>query len=238
MVIASWAFSVLTYSIMSLHLGCRQAGDQSFAAFAIFVTALGILSMVLYCTLHVCCALELAIDRYCLQIFQSQVASNSIAQWNVLQALLRRAAHCVEGGFVAAGTGVLCVAVLTFTELVHIVGSDDGGALGSLNVHERTCLGLWAGWVVPPMALLFYTVFRAAAITEQCYRVPALVNSWIFEEREIDHQKQYVVQYIVHSSAGFYVKGIRLNSTLAFKMSYLSGVLFFTMLTQRVLKSQ
>lgn len=57
----------------------------------------------LYCILHVCCALELAIDRYCLHVFNVQVASNSIAQWNVMQALLRRAALCVEGGFVAAG---------------------------------------------------------------------------------------------------------------------------------------
>lgn len=134
-----------------------------------------------------------------------------------------------------AGTGVLCVMVLTLTEVFHIFGSDD--PIDALSHHERICLGLWVGWVMPLAVLLFYTVFRAAAITEQCNRVPALVNSWVFEERELDREKQHVVQHIMHSFAGFYVKGIRLNASVAFKMSYLSGMLLFTFFTQRLLKS-
>lgn len=234
-VLALWGCSAVSLAIMNLQLGCHQAGEASVASCLIFVAALAILFVVLYCILHVCCALELAIDRYCLHVFNVQVASNSIAQWNVMQALLRRAALCVEGGFVAAGTGVLCVMVLTLTEVFHIFGSDD--PIDALSHHERICLGLWVGWVMPLAVLLFYTVFRAAAITEQCNRVPALVNSWVFEERELDREKQHVVQHIMHSFAGFYVKGIRLNASVAFKMSYLSGMLLFTFFTQRLLKS-
>lgn len=104
--------------------------------------------------------------------------------------------------------------------------------------QEGVCLGMWSGWLCPPIALTFYFVFRAAAITEKCNRVPALINSWTRMEQLIDHEKQYIVQYIMHSAAGFYVKGVRLNATWALKLLYLFGVLLFSLLTQSVLKSE
>lgn len=230
-----WFCSSVSHAVMNAHLGCQQAGEASLLACLVNTGATAVLCAMFYCSLHICCALQLAIDHYCLHIFDAQGAASSIAQWNVLQAMLRRAAQSIEGAFIAASTGVLCVVVLTFLEVFGLFASDQNSVI-SLAPREGVCMGLWAGWLLPPTALVFYVVFRAAAITEHCKRVPSLVNSWIIEDGEVDHEKQYAVQYIRHSSAGFYVKGVRLNATWAFKLSYMSGVLLFTLLTQSMLK--
>merc|ERR1712107_374078 len=89
------------------------------------------------------------------------------------------------------------------------------------------CTALWCGWVLPPVSLFLYTLFRAATVTEKCSRVPALLNSWRFGESEVDHGRQHLVQYITHSAAGFYVKGVRLNAYMALKLTYLLMTVMF-----------
>lgn len=97
------------------------------------------------------------------------------------------------------------------------------------------CVVLLAGWVVPPIGLAFFTVFKAAAISEKCSRVPALVNAWYASEEVVDLNVQYVVRYIVDSNAGFYIRGVRLTAFWALKFSYIFGLLAFTVITQFVL---
>ena len=60
---------------------------------------------------------------------------------------------------------------------------------------------------LPPLLLMVFCLFRAAAVTEKCSRAPALVNSLVVEEDVMDDARQYLVQYIEHSAAGFYIKG-------------------------------
>lgn len=236
-VLSLWILSSLSQVVMNLRFGCPQAHEPSLAACAINFVGTGILCCAFYCMLHICCGLELAIDHYCIRFFENQNLAKGIVEWNVLQAMLRRAAHTVEGAFVAASTGVLGVVVLTSVEIFNMFNDASGRTWMKGNVAEDgMCMGLWAGWVLPPTALVFYSVFRAAAVTEQANRVPALVNSWMLTGQQIDQDKQYVVQYIIHSAAGFYVKGVRLNATWALKLSYLFGVLLFSLLTQSVLK--
>lgn len=83
----------------------------------------------------------------------------------------------MEGAFVAASTGVLGVVVLTSVEIFNMFNDASGRTWMKGNVAEDgMCMGLWAGWVLPPTALVFYSVFRAAAVTEQANRVPALAD--------------------------------------------------------------
>mmetsp|Transcript_163942 Transcript_163942/g.525779 ORF Transcript_163942/g.525779 Transcript_163942/m.525779 type:complete len:1060 (-) Transcript_163942:19-3198(-) len=196
-----------------------------------FLMSSAMLFALIFCMLHVCSCLEMAIDQYCIRFFEAADLSKGIAEWNVLQALLRRAAHTVEVCFLAVSTGVLAVLLLTGVEMFNLSSRDYGEGVMASGIT----LGLWAMWVLPPTGLVFYAVFRAAAITEKCNRVPALVNSWSLIDEQIDHEKQYTVQYIIQSAAGFYVKGVRLNATWALKLSYFFGVLMFTMLTQSFL---
>mmetsp|Transcript_9358 Transcript_9358/g.26952 ORF Transcript_9358/g.26952 Transcript_9358/m.26952 type:complete len:900 (+) Transcript_9358:67-2766(+) len=235
-VMGLWMWSTLSHTLMNLYFGCPQSGEASHFACLVNFISVGGLCSVFFSELHVCSAMDLAIDHFCLRLFESQDAAVGTLQWNVLQAMLRRAAHILEGGFLAASTGVLGAVVLTSMEIIRRFGASDSSSLRLGWHNESVCMSLWAGWLGPPVLLVFFVVFRAAAVTEQCCRVPSLVNSWMFPERFMDREKRCIVDYIARSAAGFYVRGVRLTGTSALKLAYLFGVLMFSLLTQSVLK--
>merc|ERR1712107_790978 len=70
--------------------------------------------------------------------------------------------------------------------------------------------------------ILVRALFSAAAVTDKCLAVPSLINSLTSGER-IDEERQYVVQYIVNSAAGFYVFGVRMTTAIAMKTIYFCG---------------
>lgn len=236
-VLTLWLWSTLSHATMNLYIGCPEAGDPSLIACALNFGVVGVLSAVFYCKLHVCCALELAVDHYCVRFLEERELTTGIVQWNILQALLRRAAQVVEPCFLAASTGILGLVVLSSVQIFNVFGEASATGLDGLTPDEGMCLVLWSSWVLPKVVLVFFFVFRAAAVTEKCLRVPSLINASILQGNEVDHENQYIVQYIAHSAAGFYVKGVRLNTTWALKLLYLFGVLLFSLLTQAVLKA-
>lgn len=227
LVLMFWAWMAVS-KFLGAALQCAGA-PKSFLATGGSVLAYSILASLVYCQIHVCSAMELAIDNYCIKLFDSPDANTGITEWNLLQAMLRRAAHILEASFLSQGTTILGVTLLTILELFSQPRVD-------VRSVSPQCLASWAGWVLPPTAMVFYAVFRAASVTEKCLRVPALINSWVFSGQQIDHERSYVVQYIVNSSAGFYVKGVRVNSQIALKLFYTFGVLAFTVITQCVLR--
>lgn len=204
-------------------------------ALVAFILISGLMTAITYCQLHVCCWMELSVDKFCFRFFSDKDITNGINEWNILQAILRRAADKLDSCFLAIGTSVLLQVLLTGMELM--LGAQSEVDATDLQGH---CQILWCGWMMPPVLMLLMIFFRAAAVTEKCSRVPALVNSWTFEDEpgsQIDHGRQYAVQYIMHSGAGFYVKGVRLSAFMAIKLSYLIGVVTFTLVTQSVLRT-
>eukprot|EP00440_Ansanella_granifera_P073830 gb/GFBE01080109.1/.p1 GENE.gb/GFBE01080109.1/~~gb/GFBE01080109.1/.p1 ORF type:complete len:810 (+),score=124.32 gb/GFBE01080109.1/:1-2430(+) len=186
-----------------------------------------------YLQLHVCCGLELAIDSFCLRLFDDADIDKAIIDWNVLQAMLRKAATQIDGSFFFMGTACMTTLVLLAQELMQ----------APYLIQDTGYAALWLGWVYQPVLLFMYTVVRAAAITEKCSRVAPLVNSWDFvadadEEPVIMHLgRQYIVQYIINSGAGFYVKGVRLTAFLALKLNYFFGAISFALISQALLKT-
>ena len=86
---------------------------------------------------------------------------------------------------------------------------------------------LWIAWLYPPILQFLYVTARAASVTGRACRVAPLVNSWKFESQEeesevsgMDPGRQYVVQYIMQSEAGFYMKGVRITNSDVQKMGY------------------
>ena len=72
-----------------------------------------------------------------------------------------------------------------------------------------------------PIALFLYVLSKAAAITEKVDRLAPLVNSWSFhEEKVLDEERQYLVQFIINSKAGFYARGIRISASSVQKLCY------------------
>eukprot|EP00747_Dinoflagellata_sp_TGD_P023617 gnl/TRDRNA2_/TRDRNA2_129942_c2_seq1.p1 gnl/TRDRNA2_/TRDRNA2_129942_c2~~gnl/TRDRNA2_/TRDRNA2_129942_c2_seq1.p1 ORF type:complete len:513 (-),score=74.71 gnl/TRDRNA2_/TRDRNA2_129942_c2_seq1:84-1457(-) len=194
-----------------------------------FAHVSGLFIALSYCQLHVMAGLELMVDAFCVDYFVETDFSQCVREWNVLQALLRRCASTMETSFVAVQTSVFAWLLHVAIQLV---------ANGNNFVHTWTsCESWWGVLVAAPVqyvllgVLTLVTLFKAALVSEKCARVPALVNSFIKHEKYIDHDRQFVVQYIANSAAGIYVKGVRLTAFMALKVTYILGALGVALFT-------
>lgn len=188
---------------------------------------------VAFVQLHVCCGLELAVDSFCQALFLELDIDTAIQEWSVLQALLRKVASHIDGSFLALGTAALAALALTALEVTQEPSL----------IRRGRDAALWFGWNYPPILLSLYTILKAASVTAKCCRVAPLVNSWDFQAEDplvpkTRHAgRQYLIQYMIQSRAGFYVKGIRLTAFVALKLGYFVGTVTFCMITQSLLAS-
>lgn len=186
---------------------------------------------VTYLQLHISKGLELAIDSFAVNFFKEMDFEKALAEWNVLQAMLRHVSTKLSGSLlmlgVSSGSSILYLIELSF------VRTDVGGGFGFILKNL---------WSLPPIILFLYTMMRAAAVTEKASRVSPLVNSWTFEDKEpfgdeeeqvwMDLERQYLVQYINQSEAGFYVQGVKIRNFQVTKMCYYLGAILFTIVSQ------
>merc|ERR1712032_1152460 len=128
-------------------------------------------------------------------------------------AVLRKSCSAIEHCFFTLQTVALSALLLDIADIALArPGSDPGEVLPALLPGSIITLGLTRVFLC------------AAGVTDKCARVPALVNSLSFGN-DLDHDRQYVVEYIIHSAAGFYVFEVRLTSAMVLKFCYLSCVL-------------
>lgn len=227
-VVAIWAVSVVCKAMgSSAHFDCQE-NSATPLALTVFALAHALTAVLVYCQLHLCCGFGLAVDGFCLRLFKEADLEKGIYEWNILQAMLRRAAGAVDACLLTLGTSVLGVLLLTLREVLS------GSTLSSLSrASGLTCTSLWAGWVLPPAALIFYAVLMGAAVTEKCLRLPSLANSVLTGgDRYVNYERQFFVQYVVQSSAGWYVGGVRVSAMWALKVSYLFVVVAFTLISR------
>eukprot|EP00435_Cladocopium_sp_Y103_P021825 s1418_g5.t1 len=181
-----------------------------------FCVASGGFMAVAYLELHVLSGLELAIDSFSVNFFRVMDVKEALAEWNVLQAMLRHISAKLSRSLLPLGCA--CGAsILYLIELSLLRPDVEGG-------FEFILQNLWC---LPPNCFFLYTLMRAAAVTEKASRVSPLVNSWNFENIDgpddlpdwMDLERQYLVQYIIQSEAGFYIQGVRLRFFQAVKTS-------------------
>jgi len=138
-------------------------------------------------------------------------------------AMLRRVAAAVENCFLATQTAVIFAVLCLAGRLVTmtITMTTDSADVDNVATTIR--------FYVPVLVSAFATVVlfaKAASVTEKCSKLPSLVNSVVLEEdKHIDHERQYLVSYIMHSDAGFYVKGSRFTAAMLAKFCYLLGTI-------------
>merc|ERR1712226_1334463 len=137
--------------------------------------------MLVYCQVHVFAGLEIAIDSYCMRFTCEGNLTQSMNEWNLLQAILRRSSRTLEACFMVVATSALGAVMLNGRE----VWSAEPESISFIDA----CL--WFGWVLPSAGLLVYMVLRAAVITEKCSRVPSLANSWISSSSVTDSQERH-----------------------------------------------
>ncbi|CAE7801480.1 unnamed protein product, partial [Symbiodinium sp. CCMP2456] len=166
-----------------------------------------------YCTLHITAGLELAVDSFAVRCFKTADMEAAVLEWNVVQATLRQTS-CKLSEFLAVLASSCIISMILFAyQVVSLSLSGHGTAFLDL--------GLWLGWLYPPVLLFLYSLTSAAAVTEKVDRLAPLVNSWAFKSDEVlDESRQYLVQYILQSRAGFYTRGIRVSASNVQKICY------------------
>lgn len=174
-----------------------------------FAFVSGVLLAMAYCLLHICCVLEVMIDSFGIGFVECPDFGEAVRKWNVLQAVLRRVSAIVDVSYL----------VLLTTAMVAIVAP-----LMQRHRHAAIPAGFAMGCVAR-------VSFRAGAISYKCDRVPSLINSLFFGQ-DIDHERQYVVEYIINSMAGFYVMEVRITVEMVLKFAYVSSALTVAVMTK------
>jgi len=183
---------------------------ESFVYLSAFAVVAGVLMAVAFCLLHVCCALQTMIDSYGVSFLRSPDFGRAVHHWNILQAVLRKVSAAVDRCYV-----VLLTTGLAATLAPMLQGINNLAMLPAM----VTVL------VVARISL------HAGAISYKCDRVPPLINSVSFGEG-LDYGRQYVVQYIFNSKAGFYVSEVRITVDMVLKCSYIGVAICFAVTTR------
>jgi len=209
--------SVYIYVIYVLNVDDTTEAPLPFMMAMVFTAVMARNAGACYSLVHLCCGLELAIDSFALRFFKDMDFEQALEDWNEVQATLRQVSTKLSDGFIALAAG--CVGALIFFAEQALRQPE------LLRFSYRSTL--WIGWLYPPFMMLGYALLRAAAVTEKASRVAPLVNSWKFQDTEddaaalwMDTDRQYVVQYIIQSQAGFYMKGVRVNAFSVQKIGY------------------
>jgi hypothetical protein len=196
--------------------GSLMLDHISFVPGLLHIAAFAITSSVLmglaFVVLYISSALTTIVDAFCISYHEHQDLDQTVQDWNAIQAVIRKASYAVE----------FCFFVLQSTALVTVLLM----ALDGINPNSQVDLLIPAVLLTAGIGRIF---FRAGALTDKCVNVPSLINSF---GEGIDIELQYVVQYLIHSDAGFHVFDVRLTSPMAFKFVYLCGAAAFVIATR------
>ena len=178
--------------------------------------------MLCYSLLHVGCGFELALDSFTLSFFKSMSIEDALEEFNILQAMLRQVSTKTSNCFRAMGFCCLASVALLAEQVIF-------------NTHEVSLSNKlqWSSRFYPMVIFFLYTMVRAAAVTEKANRVAPLVNSWKFEDEEgmMSHGRQYAVQYIMQSRAGFYLNGAQLTFPHVQQIVYYFAAISFALVS-------
>lgn len=185
-----------------------------------------------YSILHCCCGLELALDSFGVRFFREMDVEQALGEWNTLQATLRQASTKISDSLLVIGFCCLASMALLGEQVIRNPQSF---------VETPGRMTSWLSRYYPLMIAFLYTMMRAAAVTEKANRVAPLVNSWKFHKSHqeddetgvwMDHERQYVVQYISQSRAGFFIRGSQLTVPTVQKLLYYLGAVSFALFSR------
>lgn len=182
-----------------------------------FAITSGISASLTFCLLYVCRALTVMVDLFCWRVVDWPDTSQAVHEWNVLQAVLRKASITVELCFLALQAGAAFALPLLVLDFLL------------LGLPVQALPSLLPGLLLACGALRLF--FLAASITDKCARIPSLINSLSFGHGT-DTVKWDTIEYMVHSAAGFYVLNTRLTTAMAVKFMYTWGVVAFALCTK------
>jgi len=113
------------------------------------------------------------LDDYSVQFYKNMDWSRGICSWNVLQTLLNKLSCAVDGSFLAMQTAGI-IALLSLAASVKDMATN---RLDSQPKHHFVLVQLLDMPALMMTVGTFVLLVQAAAITETCNRVPAIINS-------------------------------------------------------------
>ena len=205
----------------------RAEVSGCFSVFAILFSA------IIYLQLHIVAGLEHAIDSFSINFYSDMDIEVALDEWNMVQATLRQVSTKLSATMLLLGSS--CGAsLLMLVELTVL--SDSTLQPGLKSGLPFFC---FTSWLFPPVLLFLYSMLRAAGVTEKASRVAPLVNSWNFDNDEDDNVpswmdlgRQYIVQYMIQSEAGFYLQGMRLHAFQVTKLCYYFAAFIFALFSR------
>lgn len=191
----------------------------SFAVSSLLFLTLAFL-IVFFCRGLMCC-----VDSFCIDIMEEGSFEAAVPRWNSVQAILRKTSSIVHELLIALQMSLFSTCMMLIFEVYQSVQGDPSAKINSV-------LAQLPGFIVLLGASRIF--FLAAQVTDKCTRVPSLINACVFGP-DIDSDRQYLVEYILHSEAGFYVFQIRLTSNITVKFAHVCGVAMFAIGSQILL---
>lgn len=177
----------------------------------------GLLTAAAYTQSYLLLGLDKSLDCWCSHLMAMPDFQEGVRSWNVLQALLKCVGRELAGSFlIFQGFGYLCFIFFLVSGIV-LIFSNDFEALPLLVE------------VLSQVPLLFLSCLslrlsaHGAALTEKCRAIPSFVNQ--IPTKLIDRERQYLVRFIEDSSAGFFVRNVKLTQEMVMKQVYVVGAL-------------
>merc|ERR1719323_518419 len=93
----------------------------------------------------------------------------------------------------------------------------------------------WTGAHLPSLLLILFVakaLFLAAEVTSHCARVPAFINSLDLSNLDVDFRRQYMVDYVINSDAGYFVSDAKVTGAVVIKAAYVICIATLTALTR------
>jgi len=168
-------------------------------------------------------SLGLTIDAFCCEVVDGAELIEATRLWNVTQSVLRKVSDAVERSIM-----ILLILLLSMVSTLLI----DMGVWG---IRVALVPNIIVGILLS--SGISYLLLLTANITERCKNVPPLVNATDFGPGT-SRDRQDVVDYISSSAAGFYVCGVRLTTTMVFKLMYACCIVVLSFITRMVASSK
>jgi len=168
-----------------------------------------------YGMVFVCRSLSIMIDVFCCDVVRQQSPQRAAHVWNMTQAILRKVSAVVQPYFLVLGI------ILVSTVPLLLIGVIRNHGTPSVAMVPALCMTCG----------ILYMLLLAATISEQCARVPSLVNAMSFGDGT-EEARQLTVNFISSSGAGFYISTMRLTTATVLKFMYIWCIVVVGWLTR------
>eukprot|EP00435_Cladocopium_sp_Y103_P039481 s1489_g10.t1 len=219
--VAAWVLMMLCFATSSgmdmWHHG--DSADDSLKTIQFLVNGAAVLTfgfasflvtLVAYVQSHILLGLDRSLDCWCCSILNESDFALGVDSWNCLQALLKCIGRGIASSFLASQA---CGAI----GLIYVLAS---AVTASFQLGLNPNVLILEGVHALPLLVFFLLNLRVCAhganLTEKCRVIPAFVNQ-IPTEDALDDERQYLVRYVADSSAGFFVKEVKLTREMFLK---------------------